>query len=326
MMNRSDAYIQVKHLTTSFKLPRGKQLIAVNDVSFNINHGEILGLVGESGSGKSVLAKSILQLVPSPGFIQSGEILINDVDILKYSDREMREKVRGTEISMIFQEPMSALNPSFSIKWQIEEVLKLHTNMTTKERNERIVQLLEQVKIPEPRKRMNEYPHQFSGGMQQRALIAIAIASRPRLLIADEPTTALDVTVQADIMDFLEEMRQDNGPSILLISHNLNLVAERSDRIMVMYASQIMELAKSYNLTESPFHPYTKGLMDSIPEVNEKNQTIIALPGELPDLSEESVGCVFYPRCNKAFDVCATEKPKMIEVESGHFCQCHLYA
>lgn len=221
MEQKDNVYIQVEHLTTAFKLPRGGKLTAVDDISFNVNKGEILGVVGESGSGKSIMAKSLLQLVPSPGYIENGKVLINGEDVLKYSEKEMRSKVRGTEISMIFQEPMTALNPSFNIQWQIEEVLKLHTKMNKQERYNKVLELLNQVSIPAPEKRMKDYPHQFSGGMQQRVLIAIALASSPRLLIADEPTTALDVTVQADIMDFLEEMRAKEGPSILLISHNL---------------------------------------------------------------------------------------------------------
>ncbi len=325
MEMKHSVYIQVEHLTTSFKLPHGGRLVAVNDISFDIHHGEILGVVGESGSGKSVMAKSLLQLVPVPGTIDSGKVFLNGVDILTYSDKEMRSNIRGTEISMIFQEPMSALNPSFSVQWQIEEVLRLHTDLNKKERYERVLDILRKVSIPDPEKRMKEYPHQFSGGMQQRVLIAIALASSPRLLIADEPTTALDVTVQADIMDFLEDMRQNNGPSILLISHNLNLVTERSDRIMVMYASRIMEMATSIDLVGNPLHPYTIGLMDSVPDMGKDGQKLTAIPGELPNLAELGDGCVFYRRCSKAMSICKEVTPELAKVGPEHYCSCHLY-
>ena len=321
-----NTYMQVKNLTTSFKLPGGKRLLAVDNVSFEVNHQEILGVVGESGSGKSVMAKSLLKLVPSPGSVDDGEVIINSEDIMKYSDLDMRRKIRGKEISMIFQEPMSALNPSYTVQWQIEEVFRLHTNYSKQERYERTVELLNRVSIPAPEKRMKEYPHQFSGGMQQRVMIAIALASNPRLLIADEPTTALDVTVQSDIMDFMEEMRADNGPSILLISHNLNLVTERSDRIMVMYASNVMETAKSSEIVEHPLHPYTIGLMDSVPDVDKVGQKLTAIPGELPNLAAERHGCMFYDRCKMAMPICRECKPELKEVASGHFCSCHLYS
>lgn len=325
MSEHENVYMRVENLTTSFKLRHGKRLIAVDNVSFHVNHQEILGIVGESGSGKSIMAKSLLKLVPSPGSVDGGSVYINDEDIMKYSDREMRTKIRGKEISMIFQEPMTALNPSFTVQWQIEEVFRLHTNYTKQERYEKTLELLRKVNIPDPEKRMKEYPHQFSGGMQQRVMIAIALASNPKLLIADEPTTALDVTVQADIMDFIEEMRADNGPSIILISHNLNLVTERSDRIMVMYASNIMEMAASGELVSNPLHPYTIGLMNSVPDIEQEGQKITAIPGELPDLAGKRQGCMFYPRCNRAMPICKECAPEMKEVTPGHFCRCHLY-
>lgn len=320
-----NTYMQVNNLTTSFKLPGGKRLIAVDDVSFHIDNQEILGIVGESGSGKSVMAKSLLKLVPSPGSVDAGEVIIGGEDIMKYSDLQMRKKIRGKEISMIFQEPMSALNPSYTVQWQIEEVFRLHTNYSKQERYERTLELLNKVSIPAPEKRMKEYPHQFSGGMQQRVMIAIALASNPRLLIADEPTTALDVTVQADIMDFMEEMRADNGPSIMLISHNLNLVTERSDRIMVMYASNVMETAKSSEIVNHPLHPYTIGLMDSVPDVDKVGQKLTAIPGELPNLAAERRGCMFYDRCKMAMPICKECRPALKEVAPDHFCSCHLY-
>ena len=324
-MANDNVYMRVENLTTSFKLPHGRKLIAVDNVSFHVNHQEILGIVGESGSGKSVMAKSLLQLVPTPGRVESGHVWIDGNDILTYNDRQMRTKVRGTEISMIFQELMTALNPSYTVQWQIDEIFRLHTNYTKEERYQKTIELLRRVNIPDPEKRMKEYPHQFSGGMQQRVMIAIALASNPRLLIADEPTTALDVTVQADIMDFLEQMRRNDGPSILLISHNLNLVTERSDRIMVMYASNIMETAKSSELVKNPMHPYTIGLMNSVPDVDQEGQKITAIPGELPDLSCARTGCMFRDRCSKAMPICSQCAPQLKEVAPDHYCACHLY-
>lgn len=318
-------YISVRDVSITFDLQGGRKLTAVNDVSFDIYPGEILGVVGESGSGKSMLARSILQLIPPPGRIRNGSILLDGEDILTFSDKQMRERIRGTKISMIFQEPMSALNPSFSVAWQIEEVYRLHTDYAQATRRQNAIELLQKVRIPDAEQRMKEYPHQFSGGMQQRVLIAIALACSPKLLIADEPTTALDVTVQADIMDLLEEMREDSGLAILLISHNLNLVAERSDRIMVMYASRLMEMGPSARIAERPLHPYTIGLMESVPNINAEGQTIAAIPGDMPDLSVANPGCEFQPRCKMAMEICARKAPDWIEVEPGHFCRCHLF-
>ncbi len=324
--HQSDPYVAAKNVTIEFELSGGRKLVAVDDVSFEINRGEILGVVGESGSGKTILAKSILQLVPPPGKIEQGSILIDGVDVLQYSDEEMRKHVRGTEVSMIFQEPLSALNPSFSVEWQIEEVFRLHTEHDRNTRRQMAAELLRKVSIPDPERRIKEYPHQFSGGMQQRVLIAIALACDPNLLIADEPTTALDVTVQADIMDLLQKMREETGLAILLISHNLNLVTERSDRIMVLYASQLMEMGLSERIAEHPLHPYTIGLMDSVPDIEVEDQKITAIPGEMPDLTLRRGGCVFQPRCKMAMEVCERIAPELIEVEPRHACRCHLFS
>ena len=318
-------YLSVKNLTVAFELGGGRRLTAVHDISFDVGRGEIVGVVGESGSGKSMLAKAILQLVPPPGRITQGSIRIRGTDLLRYSDEEMRLRVRGTEVSMIFQEPLSALNPSFSIRWQIEEVYKLHTRDDRKTRRAKAIDLLRRVSIPDPERRIEEYPHQFSGGMQQRVLIAIALAANPKLLIADEPTTALAVTVQADLMDLLEDMRRATGLAILLISHNLNLITERSDRIMVLYASELMEMGPSGRIAEHPLHPYTIGLMNSVPDIDVENQKITAIPGEMADLSQRSTGCVFRPRCPMAMEVCARVAPELREVEPNHFCRCHLF-
>lgn len=316
--------LEVKNLRTVFELLDDRELVAVNDVSFDLYKKEILGVVGESGSGKSVTMKSVLQLIPNPGKITAGEVLLDGVDILKYSEKQMRNNVRGTKISMIFQEPMTTLNPSYTIGWQIDEVYRLHTKDNAASRHEKAVDIMKKVSIPEPERRLKEYPHQYSGGMQQRAMIAIALACAPEILIADEPTTALDVTVQADIMDLLEELRAKEDLSILLISHNLNLVMERSDRIMVMYAGRIVEIGKTEDIAANPLHPYTKGLMNSIPDMDNADQKLTAIPGELPDLAAGMKGCLFSPRCPYATEQCKNNVPEITEIEKGHFCRCHL--
>lgn len=319
------ACLSVRDLTTSFLLEGKKRLVAVDHVSFDLYSGESLGIVGESGSGKSMMIKSILKLVPKPGKIEEGQILLNGQDLMTYSDKQMRKYVRGTQISMIFQEPMTALNPSYTIGAQIEEVYKLHTGLSKQERHQKIINLLEKVRIPDPEKRMKDYPHQFSGGMRQRVLIALALACNPAVLFADEPTTALDVTVQADIMDLLQDMKQSDGLSIILISHNLNLVTERSDRVIVFYSGSIMEMGASSDIAREPLHPYTIGLMNSLPDIQKKGWKLTAIPGDLPDLANRPCGCVFYPRCSRAMDVCRTCRPDLKEIKPGHVCRCHLY-
>lgn len=316
--------LSVRDLRTTFPLPEKRRLVAVDNVSFDLFSGETLGIVGESGSGKSMLIKSVLKLVPKPGEIEKGQVILNGQDISKYNDRQMRRDVRGTKISMIFQEPMTALNPSFSIEWQIGEVYKLHTNLTKSQRQEKIIELLKKVRIPDPEKRMKEYPHQFSGGMRQRVLIALALACNPNVLFADEPTTALDVTVQADIMDLLEDLKEKNNLSIILISHNLNLVTERSDRIIVFYSGSIMEMASSQDIVKQPMHPYTIGLLNSLPDIQAEGQKITAIPGELPDLANRPKGCVFQSRCSRVMDICREQRPDLKEVAPGHLCRCHL--
>lgn len=322
--DKENQCLSVKNLRTVFPMDGGKKLVAVDNASFELYHGETLGVVGESGSGKSMMVKSILKLVPRPGITESGEVYLNGEDIMKYSDREMRKKVRGTKLSMIFQEPMTALNPSFTIEQQVGEVFQLHTKMNKKEREAATIELLKMVRIPDPEKRIKDYPHQFSGGMRQRAVIAVALACHPEILIADEPTTALDVTVQADIMDLLDDLKKREKLAIILISHNLNMVTERSDRIVVFYAGHVMEMATSQQLVKAPLHPYTQGLMNSLPDIQIEGQKITAIPGELPDLSNTPSGCPFHPRCSKATPLCSQVKPELVEVEPGHFCRCHL--
>jgi oligopeptide/dipeptide ABC transporter ATP-binding protein len=316
--------LKVRNLKTSFFLNGGRKVTAVKDVSFDLYAGETLGVVGESGSGKSVMIKSILNLIPLPGRIESGEVFLGGTDLLKLSENQM-QKIRGNEMSMIFQEPMSALNPSFSIAWQIGEVYRLHGRYTKAQIHDMTVELLGKIKMPDPETRMKQFPHQFSGGMRQRVLIAIALACNPQILFADEPTTALDVTVQADIMDLLEELKKKFSVSIVLISHNLNMVTERSDRIIVIYAGVIQEISTSEELILNPLHPYTIGLMDSLPDIASENQKLTAIPGELPDLTKTIPGCSFSPRCKYATEKCFRIEPELVEISPGHFCRCHLH-
>ena len=314
--------LDVGHLVQNFHLPNGKLVRAVNDVSFQLFHGETLGIVGESGSGKSMTIKSLQRVVPHPGVIERGSVLLDGIDLMKLSEKEM-QTLRGKAMSMIFQEPMTSLNPSFRVGWQIEEVYKLHGKFTKKERREKAVEMLQRVHIPDPEVRINDYPHQFSGGMRQRVLIAIALACNPKILFADEPTTALDVTVQADIMDLLEALKEEFKISVVLVSHNLNLVGERSQRIAVMYCGRIVEIAPTSEIRDNPMHPYTIGLLNSLPDIQADNQKLTAIPGELPDLTMDIQGCMFRTRCTYATACCAEELPDLKEVSSGHFCRCH---
>ena len=316
--------LSVRNLKTSFFLNAGRKVQAVRNIDLELYEGETLGVVGESGSGKSVMAKSILRLIMPPGKIESGEAMLGDIDLMKLSEKEMLN-IRGSDISMIFQEPLSALNPSFSIEWQIGEIYKLHYDYIKQEIHDLTIDIMHKVNIPDPEKRMLEYPHQFSGGMRQRILIAIALACRPKILIADEPTTALDVTVQADIMDLLDEIRESTKVSIMLISHNLNLVTERSDRIAVIYVGSIQELGTSEDIVNEPLHPYTIGLMNSLPNIVEEGQKLTAIPGELPDLTLDIKGCAFAARCSHTMQRCFLEMPELHEVTPGHFCRCHLF-
>lgn len=322
--NSKNICLKVRNLKTSFFLGSGRKVQAVRDVSFDLYEGEILGIVGESGSGKTVMVKSILKLITPPGRIENGSVLFNGRDLIKISEKDML-KIRGRHISMIFQEPLSALNPTFTIGWQIGEAFRLHGKYSRQEIYDMTLEALRKVSIPDPEKRMHEYPHQFSGGMRQRVLIATALSCNPKILIADEPTTALDVTVQADIMDLLDELREKFNISIILISHNLNLVTERSDRIIVIYAGSIQEIATSEEIVQNPLHPYTVGLMNSLPNIVEEGQKLTAIPGELPDLTEDIKGCCFAPRCAHATERCLKETPELYEINPGHFCRCHLF-
>ena len=319
----NDPLLAVSHLTTVFDLPTGPAA-AVDDVSFEIRRGETLGLVGESGCGKSVTALSIVRLVQPPGRIEGGIMLFKGRDLLTLRESEMRA-VRGAEIALIFQEPMTALNPVFTIGDQIRETLLVHKKAAGREAWHKAEELLEAVRIPDPRSRLNDYPHQLSGGMRQRVLIAMALACRPSLVIADEPTTALDVTIQAQILDLLREMRTAFDLSLLLITHDLGVIAGTADRVAVMYGGRIVETGPVRSILRQPQHPYTRGLMASIPG-GVPGERLRAIEGSVPRLGLLPTGCAFHPRCPDRFDVCTTAPPADHLVGAEHQAKCYLYS
>jgi len=310
--------LQIKNLTTAFP-GEDRLLKAVDGVSFSLQKGEVLCLVGESGCGKSMTALSILRLVPPPGSIIGGEVLFDGRDLMTMEAEEIR-LIRGDRISMVFQEPMSALNPVFSLGDQVSEVLRVHKNMNREEANLKAVELLGRVGIPDPERRSGEYPHQMSGGMQQRALIAMAMACEPDLLIADEPTTALDVTVQAQILRLMERLIRGHDRSLLLITHDLGVVAEVADRVCVMYAGVIVEISPVKPLFADPGHPYTIGLMASLPSPGDRSYH--SIPGSVPDLADMPSGCRFHPRCPRVQEVCRKEEPELKE-SGGRSVRCY---
>jgi peptide/nickel transport system ATP-binding protein len=317
--------IQVRDLKTYFRTEDGMAK-AVDGVDFDIQAGEVLGLVGESGSGKSVTALSILRLIPDPpGKIVGGSIFYKGRDLLKLSWKEIRD-IRGKEISMIFQEPMTSLNPVFTIGKQLMEVILEHEMVSKKEAFNRSVEMLELVGIPDPASRMNDYPHQYSGGMRQRVMIAMALACGPSLLIADEPTTALDVTIQAQILELMLKIKaQRKDAAILLITHNLAVVAETCNRVMVMYGGKIQEIAPVKELFKNPQHPYTRGLLASLPTVDgEKQPRLRTIPGNVPSILDLPVGCKFVTRCPERLGKCESIEPELIETAPGHWVRCHL--
>ena len=320
-----DKLIEIKKLRTHFYTEAGT-VKAVEDVSFDILKGEVLGIVGESGSGKSVTSLSINRLIPNPpGKIVSGEILYNGTNLLDLSYEDMRN-YRGNDIAMIFQEPMTSLNPVMKIGKQMNEVLIKHKSLTVEEATKKSIEMLDAVGIPNPKDRMNEYPHQFSGGMRQRVMIAMALQCNPALLIADEPTTALDVTIQAQILDLMMSLKDKRSDSaILLITHDLAVVAETCDRVIVMYGGQVQEIAPVNELFENPLHPYTKALMASIPDLNKKEKRLKALRGMVPSILDMGDGCKFCNRFDPDECPCAgtKENQKLTEVSSGHFVRCH---
>jgi oligopeptide/dipeptide ABC transporter ATP-binding protein len=317
--------LKVENLKTHFTVEETTSK-AVDGLDFSVFEGDFFGIVGESGSGKSVTALSILRLIPDPpGKISSGKVFFRDKNLLELPWEEMR-KIRGNEISMIFQEPMTSLNPVFTVGVQIMEPLLIHKNMNRNQAREEAIKMLKKVGIPSPELRIDDYPHQFSGGMRQRVMIAIALSCDPNLLIADEPTTALDVTVQAQILDLMLELKnKKQNSAIILITHNLAVIAETCDRVMVMYCGKIQEVATTINLFENPLHPYTKGLMESIPSLTRKKKRLNSIPGNVPQILDIPPGCPFNPRCKYKMDICEKVVPELLEVEKGHQVRCHLY-
>ncbi|MFL2994329.1 MAG: ABC transporter ATP-binding protein [Candidatus Neomarinimicrobiota bacterium] len=313
--------IQIKNLKTFFNTEAGIAK-AVNDISFDIYKGEVLGIVGESGSGKSVTSMSINRLIPNPpGDIVNGEILYNGEDLLKLSYDEM-SRIRGKDISMIFQEPMTSLNPVLRVRTQMNEILVKHDRLTEEDATQKSIEMLNKVGIPEPDRRINDYPHQFSGGMRQRIMIAMALQCNPALLIADEPTTALDVTIQAQILDLMMDLKETRGDSaILLITHDLAVIAETCDRVVVMYGGVIQEVASIFDLFKNPTSPYTKALMDSIPKMNVKSDRLRALKGMVPSILELGDECKLCSRFDPEDCACSGTKiePELVEVSPGHF-------
>jgi oligopeptide/dipeptide ABC transporter ATP-binding protein len=326
-MNNTKPLLEVKGLKTYFYTEDGI-VRAVDGVSFEVYPGEVLGLVGESGCGKSVTSLSIMRLISKPGRIDEGEILLDGENLLKLPEEEMI-KVRGNRISMIFQQPQTALNPVFKVGDQLAEVLDVHQDLGKEAGWKRAIALLKMVGVPDPERRAEAYPHELSGGMAQRVMIAMALACVPELLIADEPTTALDVTIQAQILDLMRDLRREMGTSVILITHDLGVVAEMAERVAVMYAGEIVEQTDVNTLFDQPLHPYTQGLIGSIPILGEIKEKLDVIPGSVPNLVNLPPGCRFAPRCQARFKynctICAEVKPELEEVKPGHFVRCWLY-
>jgi peptide/nickel transport system ATP-binding protein len=320
-----ESLLAVDSLSVSF--PVGDHWVpVVRGVSLSVGAGEVVGLVGESGSGKSMTALAILRLIPDPGRITSGRVLLSGNDLLGLAEPRMRT-VRGARIGMIFQEPMTALNPVFTVGFQITEAVRVHRRVSRREARLEAERLLDLVAIPAARQRLKDYPHQLSGGQRQRVMIAIALAAKPDLLIADEPTTALDVTIQAQILELLEQLRQELGLAVLLITHDLAVVAETCDRVIVMYAGQVVEEAAADTLFADPAHPYTRGLLGAAPHLGRPaaRGELPTIPGQVPEMIRLPSGCAFHPRCSEVMEVCAQENPDVYPVDSGHQARCFLH-
>lgn len=327
-MAQSTPLLRIEHLKTHFYTFQGVAR-AVDDVSFHLNRGEVLGVVGESGCGKSVTAQSIMRLIPEPpGKIVAGRIRFDDLDLVQVSMKEMRH-IRGDRISMIFQEPMTSLNPVYTIGDQIAEMFMLHQGMNKHQALEQAIEMLQRVQIPAPAERVHEYPHQLSGGMRQRAMIAMALSCNPEILIADEPTTALDVTVQAQILDLMLQLKQDYDTAILMITHDLGVIAEIASRVVVMYAGKVVEEAATIPLFDAPEHPYTRGLLRSMPKLGDRSRSgrnrLSEIHGMVPGLLELPAGCRFEPRCDQTMPVCRREEPQLKETKANHKVRCWLY-
>ena len=313
--------LDVQGLTTAFMTGRG-EITAIEEVSFSLKEGEILGIVGESGSGKSVTALTIMGLLPTPpARIAAGKVLFQGKELTKLSSREM-QRIRGPGIAMIFQEPMTSLNPVFSIGDQIMETIKAHENLPAAALRKRAIDMLDKVGIPSAARRLDDYPHQMSGGQRQRVMIAIALACNPKLLIADEPTTALDVTIQAQILDLLMDLRDEFRMAIMIITHNMGVIAETADRVLVMYAGRVIEEAPVARVFDHPIHPYTRGLLECVPSITEDRSRLIAIPGTLPDPARRPPGCRYSVRCRYAQPSCSDALPPLILEEADHWAAC----
>ena len=315
--------LNINSLCTYFKTRSGV-VRAVDGVSLEVSKGEVLGIVGESGSGKSVLSLSVLRLLPMPpAFFAAGEILFEGRNLLEASDKDIRG-IRGNKISMVFQEPMTALNPVFTIGNQLSEVFRIHQNLTSRKAMEASIEILEKVGVPAPGERIRDYPFQLSGGMRQRVIISMALACRPKLLIADEPTTALDVTIQAQILDLMKGLQDELGTAILLITHDLGVIAEMTHRVVVMYAGKIMEASPTLELFDHPLHPYTQGLMRAIPSADKHsdNDELYEIEGAVPSLLDLPLGCKFNTRCNRSTEICTEKEPELSEIRPGHWVAC----
>lgn len=323
-MDKTEKIIEIKDLCVEFKTVEGT-VKAVNHLSYTLHKGEKLGIVGESGSGKSVSSLGMMRLIPNPpGEITNGEILYNGKDLVKESEKEM-QKIRGNNISMIFQEPMTSLNPIIKCGKQIAEALTLHRGMNKKEAMQEAIEMMKAVGIANPEVRVHEYPHQMSGGMRQRVMIAMALACRPQILIADEPTTALDVTIQAQILDLIRELNESMGTSVVFITHDLGVISELCDSVLVMYTGHIVEQAPVSELFASPKHPYTQGLMDAIPRITKDREPLKTIKGMVPNPTERIEGCSFWPRCPYAEEKCKKEVPPMFELSGERKVRCFRY-
>lgn len=319
----SKKILEVNNLETSFFTYVG-EVKAVRDVSFSVNRGEILGIVGESGSGKSVTSMSIMRLLADSAVIKNGEVLFKGQDLTKLSEKEMR-KIRGNQITMIFQDPMTSLNPLYSIGDQIEEIILEHKKVSKKEARERTIEMLKLVGIPAAEERVDYYPHEFSGGMRQRVMIAMALACEPDLLIADEPTTALDVTIQAQVLRLIKQLNEEMDTATILITHDLGVVASTCQKVLVMYGGQIMEMGTDEDIFYRPQHPYTMGLLKSIPKTQAGDkERLVPIPGSTPDMLRPPTGCPFYPRCDYAMNICRTMEPDYFETNANHKTKCWL--
>lgn len=316
----NEQILQVKNLHTSFKTESGL-VRAVNGVNFNLERGKVLGIVGESGSGKSVTAYSILRILDNPGKITDGEILFHGEDIVKYNGHEINA-FRGAKISIIFQDPMTSLNPVYTIENQLVEAVRLHTSRSRQQAKERALEMLQLVGVNEPQKRLKQYPYQLSGGMRQRVMIAMALACEPDILIADEPTTALDVTIQAQILELMLELKDRLGMSIIMITHDLGVIAEMCDEIIVLYAGRVCERGTAEEIFYNPRHEYTKGLLRSLPKITAKHEVLIPIAGSPIDLLNLPDGCAFASRCEKAMKICLEEQPEEIPINEDHLASC----